>query len=253
MKLVGWWRGVNSVWAAVNRWLQEHIPLPLKRWVRAWLGLPTDKHTVELDYWQRVWEAKGRRFTNSHFRWLMLAMAGEQDEAFLAGKVVADFGCGPCGSLSWATGAQERIGIDVLADQYAARFDLATHGMRYVTSSETAIPLPDDYVDILFTLNAMDHVNHFETICQELLRILKPGGELIGSFNLDERPTLTEPQRLTEERINRHLLDHLIVKSYRLAARGPANHRYLHFFDGQADVPPGNPRVLWVRAAKPSQ
>jgi len=244
---------MNRLWNDAIELLKGCIPLPLKQWIYARCALPAIKHKMELAYWQRSWEAKGRRFSNRHFRWLMLAMAGEQDEAFLTGKVVADFGCGPCGSLSWATNAQERIGIDVLADRYAAQFDLASHNMRYVQSSETAIPLPDASVDILFTLNALDHVNHFETICRELVRILKPGGELIGSLNLDESPTITEPQRLTEERVKHHLLDHLIVKCYRLAARGPATHRYLHFFDGSPAPSAGKPRVLWVRAAKPGQ
>jgi hypothetical protein len=30
----------------------------------------------------------------------------------------------------------------------------------------------------------MDHVDNFDAMCSELLRILRPGGELIGSFNL---------------------------------------------------------------------
>ena len=46
----------------------------------------------------------------------MLAMAEEPTADFLAGKIVAAFGCGPRGSLVWAPNALLRIGIDVLAD-----------------------------------------------------------------------------------------------------------------------------------------
>ena len=100
------------------------------------------------------------------------------------------------------------------------------------------------------TRRAMDHVSHFAVMCRELLRILSPGGLLIGSFNLDEAPTFSEPQRLTEKTIQKHLLKHLQVESYKIAARGEPGSIYVHFFDGSAP-PKAGPRFLWIRARKP--
>jgi len=180
-------------------------------------------------------------------------MAEEPDGGFLSGKIVADFGCGPRGSLAWADSASQRIGIDVLADFYADRFksDIISHGMIYVKSTEKVIPLPSGFVDVLFTLNAIDHVDSFPDACSEVLRILKPGGEFIGSFNLEEPRTAGEPQRLTEEIVKSTLLDHLVLKSYRTANRGPEDAIYSPFFEKTAHYDKGKLGFLWVRAVKP--
>ncbi len=210
-----------------------------------------DKSSAELYYWKKQYEQDGGKFKNSWYQKTMLAMAGEGDETFLHDKIVADFGCGPRGSLEWATSAKERIGIDVLADAYMSAFDLSMHSMRYVKSSENAIPLPSNSVDILYTVNAVDHVDNFECMCKELLRIVKPGGDFIGSFNLHEPTTPCEPQTLNEELINNHLLRHLHIKSYRVAPKGPNGQRYVHFWDNK-QIQGKEEAILWVRATKPS-
>lgn len=237
--------------ASARRVVRQVIPSPVKRFLRPLyfrLAKP-DKYASELAYWQDRYVFGGGRFQNSHYQRTMLALAGERSDDFLRGKVVADFGCGPRGSLTWMQSPAERIGIDVLADSYLRHFDLSSQQMRYVTSTEMQIPLGDQTVDVLFTLNAMDHVNNFPVMCGELLRILRPGGDFLGSFNIEEPPTACEPQMLTEESVKAHLLDHLEITSYRVAGMGPEENRYLHFFD-ETPAPTQGERVLWVRARK---
>jgi hypothetical protein len=84
--------------------LAKVIPRPVRdRIVR--------KEDAELAFWKSRLEIDGGTFQNSHYERLMLGMAGEPDAGFLAGKVVADFGCGPRGSLVWASPARMRIGM----------------------------------------------------------------------------------------------------------------------------------------------
>jgi ubiquinone/menaquinone biosynthesis C-methylase UbiE len=181
----------------------------------------------------------------------MLAMAEEETEGFLKGKIVADFGCGPRGSLVWADSARMRIGIDVLADRYADAFtdNITSHGMIYVKSTEKVIPIPSGFVDIMFTLNAIDHVNNLLEMCNEIVRVLKIGGEFIGSFNLEEPPSPCEPQRLSETVIQQVLLSKLEVQSYRVTEKSPSD-KYSPFFDGRLSYRPGREGLLWVRARK---
>jgi SAM-dependent methyltransferase len=233
----------------------RRLPPPLIAALRPIRNRLLTKEHAELEYWHHEHDLSGGRFPtedSDHYERILLAIAGEADAAFLAGKVVADFGCGPRGSLAWAKPAAVRIGIDVLADRYCDDFtaDVLSHGMVYLKSTEHVIPLPDAFVDVMFTLNAMDHVADFPAMCSELLRVLKPGGMFAGSFNLGEPPTQTEPQQLDEARINRYLLDHLDVQTYRLTAKRAAG-SYEPFFDGLLPYTPGEEGHLWVRAVVP--
>jgi SAM-dependent methyltransferase len=233
------------------------IPAPIRKAFRPAV-LPiirifSDKYNAELSFWKSRLEIDGGKFKNSHYERIMLAMAGEPDDSFLKGKVVADFGCGPRGSLVWAKAASLRIGIDVLADRYADIFsdNILSHGMIYLKSTEKVIPLPPECVDVIFTLNAMDHVYFFPEICREIIRILKPGGSFIGSFNIGGRATTTEPQALTESLVLEHLLKYLDIRSYRLTRWGPIENLYGPFLDGDFSYTPGEKGLLWVKGLKP--
>jgi SAM-dependent methyltransferase len=219
-------------------------------WCRLRHGLADKKHAREFRYWRKRWRDEGGTLRHGHYESIFLGMAGEKDQSFLENKVVADFGCGPRGSLCWATRAQERIGIDVLADAYL-HLGANRHNMRYVRSTESVIPLGDGSVDVLCTLNALDHVHNLPVICAELMRILKPGGIFLGSFNLNEAPTVTEPQTLTTELLEQHLLSHLELSSRRQVPPGK-NNSYEHFLSAMPTEPlaANDVQVLWVRGVK---
>ena len=108
--------------------------------------------------------------------------------------------------------------------------DIITHNTIYVKSTENVIPIPNEFVDVLFTLNAMDHVNNFTAMCSEVLRIIKPGGLFIGGFNLEEPPTACEPHQLNEQIIRTNLLDYLQIESLRITKKGPPDNIFEPFF-----------------------
>ena len=182
----------------------------------------------------------------------MLSIAQEKDDFFLENKVVADFGCGPRGSLKWMKSPAIKIGIDVLANQYIEEFgeELIQHDMIYVTSTEQYIPLPKESVDCLYTINSLDHVNNLEVMSKEILRILKPDGLLLASFNLNEPSTECEPLTLTEEKLTYYLLKNFEIETYRLARQGKQN-IYENMESGHLvqDIA-GERAVLWVKAKK---
>lgn len=170
------------------------------------------KYHAELDFWKRRCQLDNGIFQNSFYKKLMLDIAGENDDEFMRGKIVADFGCGPRGSLAWSDSPLMKIGIDVLANKYLDNFggNLARHNMIYVTSSEKQIPIPDSFVDCL------DHVDNLYQMIRELMRILKLGGLFLANFNLYEPETETEPQSLTEKIIGDTILKYIEVLSYKL-------------------------------------
>jgi SAM-dependent methyltransferase len=147
------------------------------------------KYEEELTYWEERYAKEGNKLGHENYKELMLLISGKTEE-FFSDKIVADFGCGPRGSLLWMTNASIRIGIDVLVEQYMA-LGIANHNVAYVRSSETEIPLPTGYVDVIFTINSIDHVLCVDRMLDEIFRVLRPGGLFAASLNLDEPATLT--------------------------------------------------------------
>ena len=233
--------------------LRQLMPDSMKQTLRPIRDIFVKKYGAELSFWKSRHHADGGVFDNAHYKKLMLAVAQENNTNFVREKVIADFGCGPRGSLVWADSASMRIGIDVLADKYADAFtqDIVSHDMVYLKSTENVIPLPSNFVDIMFTLNAIDHVDKFSQMCAELVRVIKPGGELIGSFNLEEAPSASEPQRLSEALIEENLLCEFEIQTYRVTKKGPKEDPYGPFSEEDLSYQPGEEGFLWVRAKKP--
>lgn len=234
----------------VSERLKAALPKPLKQAAAPLLKLFGQKYGSELSYWKRRHSTEGHRFENDHYRRVMLAMAGEENDRFLKGKIVADFGCGPRGSLAWLSGATT-VGIDVLVPLYAEHFadDLRAHGMIYVASTEELIPMPDNSVDVMFTMNALDHAANLEAICSEIVRVMKPDAQLVASFNLNEPPTLAEPQTLTEDLLQTMLLRRFEPQSVRFG-RHRQGDTYGEMFDDQSTYQPGKVGYMWFRGTR---
>lgn len=210
------------------------------------------KYQDELNYWKSCFAKGGNRFGNAHYKKLMLALAGEKDDSFMRNKVVADFGCGPRGSLVWTQEPQIKVGIDVLVDQYYTAFgsEMASHGCWYVKSTEYAIPLPDNSVDILYTINSLDHTKDLAVMTSELLRILKDGGQFLASLNVNEKATSCEPQTITLDFIHTAIVEKLENASLRTEKRHPEA-GYANFYTDGAERPdPHEPHIAWVRGTK---
>ena len=201
------------------------------------------KQGTELLYWKKCYQKEKGIFQNAHYKKLLLGMAGETDDTFLTGKRIADFGCGPRGTLCWVCSTDTKIGIDVLSTLYLQHFSSAmkNHGMLYVSSTEQMIPIPDAYLDVIFTLNAFDHVASPDIMASELKRILKPGGEMIGSFNLNEPKTKAEPQTLSETWLRNVLFDGFTISSWRISAKPNTGYLYQPLLDNK--LLPANPTL----------
>lgn len=212
-----------------------------------------EKYNGEIGYWEKMFRLEGGKFLNYHYEQLMLSIAQEKNDDFLQGKIVADFGCGPRGSLAWTNRPSIKLGIDVLASRYLEAFgeELIKHNMIYVTSSEARIPIPDSFVDCLCTINSLDHVDNLEQMIGEILRIMKPGATILASFNLNEPSSKCEPQTLTEEIIKKKVLKYFNIESYRLAYRGEGD-VYENLRNGNLiyKLEQDKCAILWIRGTK---
>lgn len=102
--------------------------------------------------------------------------------AVVDGEIVADlgFGGGVGLRLLLATAASEVHGVDYSASMVdRARRDFADDRLRLHTGSITALPLPDDSVDGLITLNTIYFIEDLATAFAEIGRVLQPGGRAV--------------------------------------------------------------------------
>lgn len=161
---------------------------------RALPGGARSKHAAELSYWvDRVKEAPLEEGAH-HYREFFLDNSGLRFE-FFRGKRMLDIGCGPRGSLEWATEAAERVGLDPLAERYQ-RLHAQPHGMTYVTGNAEQIPYPDGHFDFVSSINSLDHVDDLDATLSEIQRVTKPRGSWLLLTDVNHEPTPTEPQNL---------------------------------------------------------
>ena len=212
-----------------------------------------NKYLGELSFWNKKYREENECFINSFYKQLFYDIAQEENDDFVSSKIMVDFGCGPRGSLAWANRAKVCIGVDVLANEYMRLFGecLSKHNMIYVRCDEAYLPLPDNYVDILSTINSLDHVDDIDSIVSEFLRVMKSGATLLASFNLNEPVTVCEPQTLSEELLLEKLLCHFDIVSRRMAIKDK-NNSYKNLREGKLieTLNEDEIGVLWVKAIK---
>lgn len=156
------------------------------------------KEFHELSYWKDRKEAEGT-LSNRHYKYFYTTHFG-LDETFYQDKVIVDIGCGPRGSLEWASMASRRIGVDPLADEYL-RLGAGRHRMEYICAPAETIPLRDGECDVAFSFNSLDHVEDVERTLNEIKRIVRPGGMFLLLVEINHPPTACEPHLLTPERV----------------------------------------------------
>jgi SAM-dependent methyltransferase len=207
------------------------------------------KHQVELGWWQWWLGAHGLGARTDYYREFMLNMGGLTDPSFFDGLICLDIGCGPMGSLTWLPNAKAALGLDPLAEEYR-QFGIAEHDMVYLRAHAEDIPLPSGSVDVVFSMNSLDHVDDLPAVCRETRRVLKPGGWFIGSLNLHEPATDAEPWTLTEELLQEHLFHGWTREFYRVRPKvAEAGREYRYFFEEcpQEIAEAEGPRALWCR------
>jgi arsenite methyltransferase len=104
------------------------------------------------------------------------------------GSVAADIGFGGGVGLQLLL---DRVGDDgvvhgiEIADDMLARArsrfgrDLQSGRLRLSSGSMTALPLDDDSVDALITLNTVYFISELDAACAEVARVLRPGGRAV--------------------------------------------------------------------------
>jgi SAM-dependent methyltransferase len=141
----------------------------------------------------------------------VLAEAGIEDPGFFAGGTVVDVGPGPVGFPD-ACPAALSVGVDPLAEAYAAAGLLLESRAVYLSVPAERIPLLSGSVDTVVARNSLDHVADPAAVIAEAWRLLRPGGHLILNVDVDHPATPSEPHEIGLPKLRRWLERFEIVR-----------------------------------------
>ncbi len=101
------------------------------------------------------------------------------DYGDLGGKLVVDVGAGP----QYFADAFERAGARYLGcDVDASDFAHGTSTSLAVACVGEQLPFRDGCVDVCFSSNVLEHVPDPQRVCEEMVRVTRPGGLVVAAF-----------------------------------------------------------------------
>jgi ubiquinone/menaquinone biosynthesis C-methylase UbiE len=100
-------------------------------------------------------------------------------------------------------GAKISVGVDPLSNRFKelGMINNFSKDTIYLDCCAEKIPLLNSYFDIILSRNCLDHVNNPEKVILEMSRLLKKGGSILLSTDINHKPTKTEPLVLKREDI----------------------------------------------------
>lgn len=103
----------------------------------------------------------------------------------MRGKVVLELGCNKGYLLQsfWERGVFAGIGAELMDASLAEATRLYGDHLKFVRSTPTAIPVESEQVDIVYTIDTVEHLSRPHEIFMEVYRVLKPGGICLVHFN----------------------------------------------------------------------
>src|SRR6202022_2501214 len=102
----------------------------------------------------------------------------------LQGKVVAELGCSKGYILDAFLKSERFTPIGIESDPKVLRLGTKEYPhIRFVQSTATSIPLPDASVDVIYTIDTVEHLSRPQEIFGECYRVLRPGGQCLVHFH----------------------------------------------------------------------
>jgi SAM-dependent methyltransferase len=169
-----WWRCFldSGQW----RELAEPKPRPGESWL--------EHRKSFMDRWE------------SEFGLPLAALIGTDD-------LVLDLGSGPCSLVRRG----RAIALDPLAGEYTGIVDLpGDTEVGYVAGVGERLPFADGAFDVVWSRNVIDHVRDPVLFITEAMRVLRPGGRFLLTFDTISKPSVYHPHAgLNESWVREHV------------------------------------------------
>ena len=189
--------------------LKERTPQPVRNFLRK-IGCETlwelsvNKYDVEL-YFQQKWAREFAFHKDKVLEYWKKYRYLDEIKSVCEinnGKKILDVGCGISTVLHFIDG--KKYGIDPLANEYLKLYNYPKD-MTIKCGYGEDIPFRDQFFDIVFCSNALDHTVNPHTTISETFRVLKDGGSFVLTIELFETEgsrDLAHPHSFTNERVH---------------------------------------------------
>ncbi len=199
-----YWRFREWVQEDLRAWLVRRLPAGSRsRWRAA--------QQAELGWWRRFlqsdqWRAQAVPKPLPGETWLdhrRSVMGRWEAEAGLplstlitADSLVLDLGCGPYSLVRRG----RVVALDPLCGRYAELIDMrADADIRYIAGAGERLPFADGAFDVVWSRNVIDHVRDPVAFVAEALRVVRPGGRFLLTFDLISKPSVYHPHAYIDE------------------------------------------------------
>ncbi|HEX7334115.1 MAG TPA: class I SAM-dependent methyltransferase [Pyrinomonadaceae bacterium] len=115
----------------------------------------------------------------SHYRALFKPFVSFED------KTVLDLGCNR-GYLLHSFLQHNKftaIGADLVSYYLNDARRQYGDSIQFIQTTPTSIPLPDNSVDVVYTIDTIEHLSQPKELFMEVFRVMKPGGQCLVHFN----------------------------------------------------------------------
>jgi len=138
-----------------------------------------------------------------------------------------------------------KFNVDHLAHKYQKLFpEIKNANIKYIAANSAFLPFPEEYADIVYSRNSLDHVNNPIKTLLEIHRVLKPTGRFYlsvyyNSFFVESNETTV----IDDEFLNKHIRNLFDIEWYRICS--PKH-------EGIGSLPPftlpNNRKIQWLYA-----
>lgn len=166
--------------------LRPSAEYQLEPYLDARVGGLSNKNDQEISHFVRAYAPRGAAETSYARRIKILPTPATESDS-----IILDIGCGPYDSISAIQG--KHIFLDDIMDAYVDKLSATHDGLRVCARTEL-MPFSDRSIDVVYSINMIDHVDDMPETMAEVHRVLKPGGKVYMQTYYNSHPLLeTEP------------------------------------------------------------
>ena len=103
-------------------------------------------------------------------------------------KKILDAGCGITFFPYFLKDKFSGINLDLLDYSKSAEKFYRDSNFKFINSDLNSIDIKDESYDLIYSISTLEHIDTYSHVIQELIRILKPGGKLIITFDVSFSP-----------------------------------------------------------------